>query len=420
MGYTKSAITSATWVSLLRSVFRTSSFIRTAFLARILTPYQFGLFGVAAIVLGLVEMFTETGINVFLIQDKHQKTLESYIDTAWYVSILRGIIVAILICISAPLITNFFNSPDSLSLLLLISLVPLIRGFINPAIVSFQKYLQFQSDFWFRSGIIIVESIVAIVSAYILQSPVSLVLGLIAGAITEVFISHRFLSLTPKFRFNSIKFKQIIHHGKWITGAGVLTYFSNKSPDIIIGKTLPKSSLGLYQMAYRLAIIPVEEVSEIINRVSFPILVKISEDKDRLKAATIKIALVYISISLPLSILLFFFSGIVTKIMLGDQWLDIIPLIRIMSLVTFFFSLNAITNPLILATKNQHYLTIISTIRFITIALTIVPLTAKYSIAGTIISLLISFITPIPIRLLFTYKILSHSTRSPRQSLHSN
>ena len=150
MGYSSEAIKGVSWVSLLRFVFRSSGFLRTAVLARLLTPHQFGLFGVAAIVLGLVEMFTETGINVFLIQMREKNILDKYIDTAWTVSIIRGLIIGLLIIITSPLIAKFFNSPTSIYLLMLISLVPIIRGFINPAIVNFQKHLRFQNDFWFR------------------------------------------------------------------------------------------------------------------------------------------------------------------------------------------------------------------------------------------------------------------------------
>ena len=67
------------------------------FLARILTPSQFGHYGIALLYLGFLEVLTETGINVFLIQQKDNA--EEYLDSAWVVSIIRGSLIALLIIV---------------------------------------------------------------------------------------------------------------------------------------------------------------------------------------------------------------------------------------------------------------------------------------------------------------------------------
>ena len=137
MGYFKDTLKGVSWMGGLRATTRLFAFIKIAILARILSPSQFGLFGIALLILSLLETLTETGINIFLIQEKEE--LEKYNDTAWFVSIIRGALISGLIFIFAKLIVIFFRSPDAYSLLLLISLVPLLRGFINPAIVKYQK-----------------------------------------------------------------------------------------------------------------------------------------------------------------------------------------------------------------------------------------------------------------------------------------
>src|SRR3989304_3077104 len=97
--------------------------------------------------------------------------------------ITRGSIIALVILISAHFIASFFNAPNSLSLLLLISIVPLIRGFINPAIILFQKNLNFNKEFYFRSTILAVEVLVSVFLVYLLRSPTGLIFGMIASAI---------------------------------------------------------------------------------------------------------------------------------------------------------------------------------------------------------------------------------------------
>ena len=72
MGYTKVVIKGFSWIGAFRIVTRGMSFLRTLVVARLLTPSQVGVFGIATIVLSLIEILTETGINIFLIQKKRK------------------------------------------------------------------------------------------------------------------------------------------------------------------------------------------------------------------------------------------------------------------------------------------------------------------------------------------------------------
>jgi O-antigen/teichoic acid export membrane protein len=224
MGYTKTAFSGLSWVGLLRIFLRLSAFIRTAILARLLSPAQFGVFGIAAIILGFLEMLTETGINVFLIQED-DNSLKKYLNTAYVVSILRGLFIAALVFASAPFIVQFFSSPESYNLIVTITLVPLIRGFINPAIVIFQKNMLFKADFAFRSGIVLTETVIAIALTVLMASPMGLVYSLIGSALVEVILSHLIVSPKPQLRFEWSQVVDIIRQGKWITGARYICIF---------------------------------------------------------------------------------------------------------------------------------------------------------------------------------------------------
>lgn len=406
MGYTSLAIKSYSWVSLLRGMFRASGFIRTAFLARLLTPAQFGVFGIGAIVLGLVEMVTETGINVFLIQHNEPGTLNKYLNTAFVVSIIRGIIISLLMLATTPIVAFFFNSTQAIPILLLLSLVPLVRGFINPAIVTFQKELQFKKDFMFKSIIVATDALFAITFAFIYQNPISLGVGLFAGAVVEVIFSHLYINSRPKFSYQKSYFTEIIHQGKWITSAGIASYFSLKLPDISIGRLLSTQALGFYQMAYRFAVLPLEEIGEVINKVSFPLFVKISQDQSRLRAAFLKNSSVYLTASSLYTLALLIFAPVITQIFLGSQWLEIIPLMRLLVIAGFLYSLNNLTNPLILALNHQKQLSHLTLIRLATIIVTIFPFALHFSTNGIVIALIVSLVTPLPYRIYLLKKDL--------------
>jgi PST family polysaccharide transporter len=120
MGYFKTTISNVSWSAGQRWSIRGLTFVRIAILARLLLPSQFGLVSIATLVLGFLEIFTETWINVFLIQEKDD--IAPFINTAWIISIIRGSLIGLIIILFSPLISAFFHSPASLPIIMTIAL----------------------------------------------------------------------------------------------------------------------------------------------------------------------------------------------------------------------------------------------------------------------------------------------------------
>src|SRR3990167_2165686 len=172
MGYSKTVIMGASWIGGLKLFSRLVSILRTIIIARILSPSQFGIFGIATLALSLIETFTETGINIVLVQKK--ESIEEYINTAWVISIIRGSIIFLVIFISADFVADFFKSQEAYPLLVLVAFVPLIRGFINPAIAKFQKELKFSKEFYYRSSIFLIETLISLTLVILTKDPIAL------------------------------------------------------------------------------------------------------------------------------------------------------------------------------------------------------------------------------------------------------
>jgi lipopolysaccharide exporter len=400
----KKAIYGVSWVGLLRGSTRGIAFIKIFILARILTPDQFGVFGIATLVLALLEIFTETGVNVFFVQKEGK--LKDYIDTAWVVSIGRGILISIILVILSPFISTFFNSPSSLQLLLLISLVPFIKGFINPAESLFQSEMNFKKEFWFRFILFSFDACVAIIFAIYTKDPSSLIYGLIAGAALEVILSFIMITPRPKLAFDQMKAKHIINRGKWSSGFGIFEYIFRNGDDIVVGKILGESSLGIYQMAYKLAILPITEVADVLGKVTFPLFVDISHDKVKLKKALINTTLSVCILLVPILLVILFVPEFIIHIALGDQWISAAGVLQVL---VIYAMIRALVNPaltVILAMKKQEYLTIISFIGTATLFVSIFPLLSIYGIIGVGISTVIASLVTIPLIWFYTKKLL--------------
>ncbi len=395
MGYFKDTLKGLSWMGGLRGSTRILAFIKILILARILSPNEFGLFGIAMLFLSLLEIISETGVNIFLIQEGDE--IDSYVDTAWIVSILRGTLIALILFLFSPIISRFFNSPQSLNVMYLISIAPLIRGFINPSVVKFQKNLLFAKEFIFRLLIYFLDALVAIITALATHSAISLVYGLLAGALFEVCASHVFIKPGPKLRFVKDRLRLIINRGKWVTFAGIFNYLFENIDDAVVGRLLNTTYLGTYQMAYKVSSLPMTEVSDVIQKVTFPVYLKMAGDKARLKKAFIKSLLATSIAVLPIGLILFFFSQEVVLILLGPKWLSVVPVIEVLSFFGVVRAITETTYPLFLSLKKQKYVSLITLFSIFGLILTIFPLVKNFDIVGAGISSLIGALLAISV-----------------------
>ncbi|MGH7203240.1 MAG: oligosaccharide flippase family protein [Candidatus Levyibacteriota bacterium] len=402
MGYKKDVIKGVSWTGSLSFFTKAIGFLETIILARILAPEQFGAYAIALLALGLLEVLTETGVNIVLIQEKE---IDHLVSSAWVVSIFRGLFIAAILFLSAPFIAQFFNSPLSLTLLTLISIAPLIRGFINPSVVKFQKELMFGKDFGYKFTVLLIDTSFSILVTYLTQNPVGIVIGLLVGVITEMLLSYFIVLPRPSFQFEKTYIAKIFHRGKWITATTIFDYLFHNADNIIVGRLLGAAYLGIYQLAYSIAVTPLTEVGKVFLQVSLPIFVKIGIDGKRLRSAFIKMCLSIFCITFPV-VLILYFSPSIFVFLLGNKWAAITAIIPLLALLGF---LNAFVNActsLFLSVQKQNYATVVTFINIVVLLIAIVPLVHMYGIFGAGLAALIGVMTSFPFVIYYTVKIL--------------
>ncbi len=405
MGYFQTALKGISWMGLLRVVTRGLALVKIAILARVLVPAQFGIYGIATLVLGFLEMLTETGINIFLIQKN--KKVDEYVNSAWVVSIIRGFLIGILIFVLAPFIANYFKNENAVFILYLVSVVPVIRGFINPSCIKYQKNLEFNKQFKYDSVIFFVDAIFAIGLGVITKSENSFIYAMIISTLLEVVLSFVYFKPTPKFVFEKEKTLEVINRGKWITGAGVFNYLFQNLDDILVGRVLGTTSLGIYQQAYKISTLPVSEVGEVFNKVTFPIYVNLKDDTERLKKAFLKTLSIITLLVVPFGFLVFKFPVEIINIILGSNW---IPAAPVLQLLAIYGVVKAISNSffsLFLGIGKQEvvtYITLASTLCLIAI---LYPLIKIFGILGAGYATIIATVLSLPVLIIYYSKYFS-------------
>jgi len=327
MSFRQKAISGFSWQSVLKISTTLIAALKIIILVRILTPHDFGLFSLVAIALGLSEAMTQTGINYTIIQSKH--SINYFLDTAWVISIVRGFIIGILMILLGFILSTFFKYEKNLLFLIsLASLIPIIKGFINPAIVSLQKKFLFYEDSFFRITIVIIEAAVSILFAYfIIQSASALIFGMIVAAISEVVLSLLLIKDRPRFVYSQSRAQVIFKQTKWLSLATFFNYLNENFDDFLIGSFLGTHHLGLYHNAYSLSHKPNLEIAKLVHRSNLPIYARIKKDKTRLTLAFRKTMIVLFILTISLSWPLLVAPKFIVNLFFGDQWLAVIPLI---------------------------------------------------------------------------------------------
>jgi len=408
MGYTKHIIKGVSWIAAIRVVIRILSFAKTIIIARILSPNDFGIFGIATLVLTFVEIFTETGVNIFLVQKK--ATIDEYIDTAWVVSILRGFIIALVIIASSFFVVSFFNSPQSLGVLILISLVPIGRGFINPSIIKFQKDLKFNQEFNLRSLVFLVETISIVTFVFLLHNVYGIVIGMLIGVLMEIYLSLTIVKPLPRLKFHSQKFREVVGFGKWITASTIFNYFYQHGDDIAVGRLLGTSSLGIYDMAYRLSLIPLSDISDVVSKVTFPVYVQLSDDMKRLRRAFLRTFLAVVGLVVPISLVLFFYPLEIVTLLLGTKWLEVVPVLQVLAIFGAVRAFSVFLSSLFLSVKMQRAFTLVTFVGLVGLGITVVPFVQQWGMIGAGLAALSGTLLTFPLILYYLYKIFTRKT----------
>lgn len=402
MGYFKTVLKGVSWVAALRGGTRVIAFVKTIVIARILLPSEYGLFSIAFFMLAFLEVLTETGVNTVLLQKKQD--VEDFFPTALSISILRAILIAIMLFLTAPLVATFFKMPQATTLIRSISLVSLLRGFINPSVVLFQKNLEFARDFILRVSIFAFDAVVAVYVTYMTDSPMGLVWGLIAGVLMEILLSYLMANPRTLPAWQSDKAAHIIRRGKWMTGAGIFQFLFREGDDAVVGRLLGSSALGLYQMAYKIATLPISEIADVIAKVTLPVFVKIGNDSTRLKKAYLKTTLGVSTFSLLFGASLIILAEPIVGIILGENWLAAVPALQVVSIYAMLRASLQPSLTLLISLDKQEDLTAITLFGIMAMFVSIFPLTRSWGIVGAGMSTIIGVLAQIPVTYYYVKK----------------
>ena len=376
---TKKSFEGAMWFGGLRIVIKLFSLVKLVIAARILTPAEIGWFGMIMLPYGLAEVMTESGINQALVQTK--KDVKDYLSSAWLAFIARGLVISLALWLVAPLVSRFFQADLTFGLRL-VALTPLVKGFVNPAVILFRKFVLYSREFYFQATASIIESVSTIVLVLLLKSFIALPLGVIVGGVASLILSF-VLTQVYRAKISWSKLKELYTYGKWVTAGTLLSYVNDQGDDLLVGKVLGASSLGFYQTAYKISNLPTTQGAGLVYQIIFPLFSRIQSDMVRLKRGLIKALLVTFTLSVGFAAAVWLSAPWAIKILFGVQWLAMLPALNVLLLFGIMRPLISVGAALFDARGEPKVAMLMNLIKLTVLLILIWPLTRSWGIVGT-------------------------------------
>jgi PST family polysaccharide transporter len=373
----------------------------TLVIARLLTPEDYGLVGIATVYLGLVGLVSELGLAAAIVQ--HRDLSSRLVAQLAGLSIMLGAGLAALSAAAAPLIAMFFSAPSAAAVIAVLSAKFVLGGFQTVPRALLQRDLQYRQ----LAVIDVAESVtLALVTLGLAVAGFgywALVGGSVAGAAVATLTSVRKMPHTVALPRQWKRLANSLRLGGSVVVSRVAWYSYSNADFVVVGRLLGSTVLGSYTFGWTLANIPIDQVTALVGSVTPAIFSSVQHDRPALRRYLLLLTEGLALVTFPLTIGLALVAGDFVSVVLGPQWSDAVLPLRILSLYAAVRSVAALFPQILVATGHAA-----RNMRFSIYAAFILPflflLGARWGVAGVAGAWLVGY--PFLVLPMFMYSAL--------------
>lgn len=308
-------------------------------LARLLTPADFGLAAMASVVVGFITLFKDLGTSAAVIQSR--ETTEELLSSVFWANVAFGVLSTIVIASAAPVAARYFHEPRVTALLRILSLSFAIASCSILQKALFERNLMFRATARAEVAGVIAGAVVGITQALRGAG----VWALVAQSLASVSVSSALLwhlsSWRPKLLFHWAEIKQVSGYSLNLTGFTIANYFTRNADYLLIGRFLGSTQLGIYTLAYRVMLYPLQSISAVVSRVMFPACSQLADQDARFRAAYLRTVAMIALATFPMMLGIDSVARPLVLTIFGAKWAAAIPLIAILTPVGLLQSIMA-------------------------------------------------------------------------------
>ncbi len=303
------------------------AFIQGIILARLLVPKDYGLIAMTQIFFAIAGTFIDSGFTQALMRKKNRKEIDY--STVFVTNVVMTSFFALLLCLCAPLIANFYNEPilkdivRANAVLLVMNSVNAVQG------TRLRIHLQFKITSFISVVCNITIGIATIIFAYMGYGVWSLIYPNYLAPFLYFFMYWYFQRWRPKFNFSWKIWKEYFAYGSNLLIASLITKIWDNLYSFIIGKKFSAIDLGFFSRANGYANLPASTFQGVIGSVTFPVLSSIQDDDTRLRDAYRRLIRVSGFVVFPMLMGLSALAKPVIYVLITEKWAASIPYLMV-------------------------------------------------------------------------------------------
>lgn len=366
-------------------------FIIGIFMARMLSPEDYGITALPAVFIAIAGIFTDGGFGNALVRKPELN--EKDLSTSFYYNMAIGLCCYTILFCASPWIADFYNTPILKPLMRITALSFLYSPIGTVQRVLLSRKLDFQTPAKISVICRLLSGGIGITMAYIGYGIWALVISSLVAGIIGTLITLFVVRWYPKAGWSKESFSYLWGFGNKMVGSQLLDTIYNNITPIFIGKYYTPSDLGVYNRAEGYAKMPSQNVHGVISSVTYPVLSKIQNDIDRLAYNYRRMIRITAFIVFPLMLMLSALARPLILIMITAKWESCIILLQILCFSMMWWPIHAINLNLLLVLGRSDYffkLEIIKKIYGLIILIFTLPMGLIVFCSGRILSSLIS------------------------------
>ena len=307
------------WSSIERFSVQGVQFLVTLVIANILDPKDFGLVGMLLIFLAVSQSLIDSGFSQALIRKQNRTETDN--STVFYFNILVSVFLYILLYAIAPLVADFYQESQLVSLMRVLCIIVIINSLavVQRAIYTAKVDFKTQAKASFIASVI--SGCVGVFLALNGYGVWTLVWQQLLNAGINTLLLWLYSSWKPRLVYSWKSFRELFAFGSKLLASGLLDTLYNNLYPLVIGKVFNATSLGYYTQADRFTKFPSSNITGILQRVIYPVLCSIQDDNERLRNDYRRLLRCSAFIIFPLMCLLAGVSYPLIELLLGEKWL---------------------------------------------------------------------------------------------------
>ncbi len=292
--------------------------VGVAFLARLLTPDDFGLVAMATAIYVFFRLLRNFGLTDATIQEKelnHRK-----VSTLFWVNAVFSVLITLAFIALGPVIAWFYNDPRITGIAAVLSLDLFFGGLATQHRALLKRTFQF-----YRNAAIEIPAALAGFGAAIFLAwrgwgYWAIVMRWPVSALVEFLTAWTYCRWRPGLPTRGVGIMPMIRFGMNMLGNFSVGYFSTYLDKILIGWRYGSLSLGFYDRAYQLFMAPAQNMATPLTHVAVATLSKLRDEPEKYRRYYLNAVSSIAFIGFPLSAILTVMSNDVVRLLLGPQW----------------------------------------------------------------------------------------------------